>query len=130
MIHNSLSTAACTSVDTFAVVHALLDRVDGYARHPDKVCDFTHFVSRTKKCRNFKSIVPLRSHFEIHKNNKPFSLISQSQSIKWVKQKPDNNCQTTGIIVNMSFVNIFSARPVCPPLANEMCTLLLFSTIV
>ena len=32
MIHNSLSTAACTSVDTVAIVYVLLDRVDGCAR--------------------------------------------------------------------------------------------------
>ena len=31
-IHSSLSTTACTSVDTFAIVHALFDRVDGYAK--------------------------------------------------------------------------------------------------
>ena len=30
-IHNSLSTTACTSVDNFAIIHALLNRVVGYA---------------------------------------------------------------------------------------------------
>ena len=30
--NNSLSISACTSDDTFAIVHALLDRVDGCAR--------------------------------------------------------------------------------------------------
>ena len=54
------------------------------ARLPDKVCDLTHFVSHTKKCRNCHSIVNLRNHFEIHNNNKPFSSMPQSQSIGWV----------------------------------------------
>ena len=80
-IHISLSNTACTSVDTFAIVHALLDRVDSCARQPDKVCDLTHLVSRTKKCRNFQLIFSLRSNFEIHNNNKSFSSMSQSQSI-------------------------------------------------
>ena len=44
-----LSTTACTSVDTFAIVHRLLDRVGGCARHPDKVRDFSHVMSRTKE---------------------------------------------------------------------------------
>ena len=57
----------------------------------DKVCDITHFVFRTKKCRNFQSIVSLRSHFEIHNVNQPFSSTPQSQSIGCLKQKPDNN---------------------------------------
>ena len=48
-IPNSLSTTAYTSVDTFAIIHALLDRVDGCARYLDKVCKLTHYVSRTKK---------------------------------------------------------------------------------
>ena len=30
-IHNSLSTTPCTSIDTFAIVHALLDCVDACA---------------------------------------------------------------------------------------------------
>ena len=73
----------------------------------DKVCDLTHFVSRTKKCINFQSIVSLWSHFEIHTNNKHFSSMSQSQTITWIKQKPDDNCQTTRI-VSKSFVQFFS----------------------
>ena len=56
-IHNSLSITACTSVDTLAIVYALLDCVDGCARHPDKVSDLTHFVSSTKKYRHFHSII-------------------------------------------------------------------------
>ena len=110
-IHNSLSTTACTSVDIFAIVHALLYRIDGCARHTDKVCDLTHFASHVKKCRNFHSIVSLGSHFEIHNNNKLFSSMSQSQSIGWIKQKPDNNCQTTRIVIK-SFVQLFSTYPV------------------
>ena len=51
-IHNSLSISSWTSVDTFAIVHALLDCVDGCTRHSDKVCDLTHFASRTKKRRS------------------------------------------------------------------------------
>ena len=66
------STTACMSVDTFAIIHALLNRIDGCARHAYKICALTQFVSCTKKCRNFHSIVSLRSHFEIHNNNKPF----------------------------------------------------------
>ena len=54
-----------------------------------------HFVSRMKKWRNFYSIISLRSHFEIHNNNKSFSSMSQSRNIGWGKQKPENNCQTT-----------------------------------
>ena len=110
-IHNRLSTNACTSVDTFAIVYALFDRVNGCARHHDKVCDITHFVPRTKKCRNFYLIVPLRSHFTIHNNIKPFSSMSQLQSIGWVKQKPDNNCQTTRIVIK-SLVQFFLAHSV------------------
>ena len=87
--------------------YALLERVNGCARHPDADCALTRFVSRTKKCRNFHSIVSLRSNFEIHNNNKPFSSMSQSESIGWVKQNTDNNCQTTRI-VNKRFVQFFS----------------------
>ena len=76
---------ACTSLDTFAIVHALLDRVDGCARRPTKVWGLTHFVSRTKKCRNSHSIDSLPSQFEVHNINKHFSSMSQSQSIGWVK---------------------------------------------
>ena len=96
-VHSSLSTPACTSVDTFAIVHALLDRVDGVIRHPDKISDPTHFVAHTKKCRNF--VEP----FCDHNKNKPFSSMSQSQSIEWVKQNSDNNCQTTRIIIKVLF---------------------------
>ena len=39
----------------------------------------------------FHSIVFPQSHFETRNNNKRFSSMSQSQSIGWVKQKPDNN---------------------------------------
>ena len=60
-------------------------------------------------CRNCHSIVSLMSHFEIHKNNKPYSSMPQSQSIEWVEQKPDNNCQTTRIVTKR-FVHFF-----CPP---------------
>ena len=102
---------ACLLTHTPALLHALLDRVDGCARHPDKACDLTHFVSRTKKYRIFHSIVSLQIHFEICNNNKPFSSMSQSQSIEWVKQKPDNNYQATRIVTK-NFVQLFSARPV------------------
>ena len=106
IIHNSLSTTACPSVDTLAIVYTLLERVNGRARHLDKVCDLTHFVTQTEKCRNFHSIVSLWSHFEIYSNNKPFSFMSQSQSIQWVKQKPDNNCQITRLKPKFVF-NLF-----------------------
>ena len=46
----------------------------------DKVCDLTHFVSRTNKCRNFHSIISLRSQFEIHNNNKKKSFMSLPHS--------------------------------------------------
>ena len=113
-IHNSLSTAACTPVDTFAIVYALLDCVDDCVRHLDKVCDLTlcstrknaETSTRLSLCGAFHSIISLRSHFEIHNNNKGFSSMSQSQSIGWVKQMPDNNCQTTGI-VSKSFIQFF-----------------------
>ena len=55
--------------------------------------DCFEFCVPYEKCRNFHSIVSLRSQFEIHSNNKPFSSMSQSQSIGWVKQKLDNNSQ-------------------------------------
>ena len=45
-IHNCLLTTDCKSVDTFAVVIALLDCVDGYARYPDKVCHLTYLVKK------------------------------------------------------------------------------------
>ena len=48
--------------------------------------DLTLFVARTKKCRNFHSIVSLRSQFEIHNTNKSFSLLSQSQTVGCVKK--------------------------------------------
>ena len=123
MIHNSLSTTACTSVDTFAVVHALLDRVDGYTRHPDKVCDLTHFVSRMKKCRIFfHSIISLRSYLKIHNSNKPFSSKSQSQSNGRVKQKPDNNCQTSRIVTKILF-NFFD-----PPGTHQYIDICIYVT--
>ena len=77
----------------------------------DKVCNLTQFFSRTKKCRKFHSIVSLPSHFKIHNKNKPFSSMSQSQSIEWIKQKPDNNCQATRIITK-SFVQFCAAHAV------------------
>ena len=110
MIHNSLSIPTCTSVDTIVIVHALFDRVDCCARHPDKVCNRIHFVSRTMKGRHFLLIVSLQSHFEIHNNNKPFSSMSQLRSIGCVKQKPDNNCQTTRIVAK-SFAQFFFGPP-------------------
>ena len=67
----------------------------------NKICDLIHFVFRTKKCGHFHSIISLQSSFEIH-NNKPFSSISQSRSIEWVKQKLDNNCQTTRIVTKIT----------------------------
>ena len=82
ILHNSRSITACTSVDTFNIVPALLDRVDGCARHPHKICGLTHLLSHTKKCSNFYSIVSLRGLFEIHNNNKPFSSMPQSDSIE------------------------------------------------
>ena len=45
--------------------------------------DLLTFLSCTK-CGSFHSIGSLRRHFEIHNNNKPFPLMSQSQSIGWV----------------------------------------------
>ena len=78
----------------------------------DKVYDLTHFVFRTKKCRNFHSIVSLRRRFEIHNNNKLFSSMSQSQSIVWVKQKPDNNCLITRILTK-NIVLFFLTLQVC-----------------
>ena len=60
--------------------------------------------SCTKKCRNFHSVVFRRSHFETHNNSKPFSSMSQSQSIEWVKQKPDNNIQRTRNVTNSLFI--------------------------
>ena len=45
-IYNSLSTTAWTSFGIFAIVHALLDRVDGCAR-PTRFATSLTFVSRT-----------------------------------------------------------------------------------
>ena len=101
-IHNGLSTTACTSVDTFAIVHVTVVQ-----RHPDKCCDPTHSVSHTKKCRDFHSIFCLRNHFEIHNNNIPFSSMSELQSIGWIKQKLGNNCQTTRIVTIKVYFSLF-----------------------
>ena len=92
-IYNSLLATAWTSIDTFAVVHAFIDRMDGCARHSNKVWDLTHFVFSMKKHRNFHLIVSPLSHFEIHYHNKHFSSMSQSQSIGWAKQKLDNTAR-------------------------------------
>ena len=73
------------------------------ARHPNKVCDLIHYVTRTKKCRISHSIVFLQCHFEIHNNKKSFSSMSQSQSTGYFKQTPDNNCQTTPIVTKILF---------------------------
>ena len=51
---------------------------------------------------HFHSIVFLRIHLEIHNKNKPFSLMSLTQSIG----------QTTRILTKR-FVQYFSAHPVC-----------------
>ena len=75
-------------IDTFAVVHALLDHVDVCTR-PTRF-EISLNLCPAKKCKNFPSIFFLRSHFEIRNNNKPFCLMSQSQSIEWVKQNLDN----------------------------------------
>ena len=101
-----------TSVDNFAIVHALLDRVGGCARYPDKVCDLAHSLCAPhEEVLKFSLEVYLRSHFEIHNYYKPFSSMSQSQSIGWVKQKPDNSCQTTRIVTK-NFAQFFAAHPV------------------
>ena len=65
-----------------------------------------HFLSlsRTKKCRNFYPIVSLRSHLQLHNNNKPFFSMLQSR-IGQVKQKPNNNCQATRI-ANLLHINL------------------------
>ena len=109
-IHNILSNTACTSVDTFAIVHALLDCEYGCAKPTRFVTSLALCLAR-KKCRNFHSIVSLRNHFEIHNINKSFSSISQSQRPVWVKLKPENNCQTTRITTKC-FINFFSVHPV------------------
>ena len=43
-IHSSLSTTACTSVDTFAIFHALLDCVNDCARLTRSVTEFHLFI--------------------------------------------------------------------------------------
>ena len=48
----SLSTAvfrplSASLLTAFTIIHALLNRVDECARHPDKVCDLTHFSTRS-----------------------------------------------------------------------------------
>ena len=110
----SLSTTACTSVDTFAIAHALLDRVDGCVRPIKFVLTYSlcvqRFVPFYKKCRNFHLIISLWDHFEIRNNNKPFSSMSQLQSIRSVKQKSDNNYRTTRIVTKC-FVQFFF-RPI------------------
>ena len=45
-IHNKLSTTACTSVDTFTIVHALLDCVDGCARPTRFATSLTLYSAR------------------------------------------------------------------------------------
>ena len=59
-IHNSLK-----SVDTFAIVHTLRDRVDGCAR-PTRFATSVTLCSAQRSPRNFHSIVSLYSHFEIY----------------------------------------------------------------
>ena len=75
----SLSTTVCTSVETFAIVHALLDRVHNCERHPDKACYLIHLLFRTKKCRYFPLNYRLLSYFKMHN---PFSSISVTE--QWV----------------------------------------------
>ena len=36
-------------MDTFVIVHALLDGIDGCARHPDKVCDLSISVPHEER---------------------------------------------------------------------------------
>ena len=46
-MHNSLSTTACTSDDIFAIVHALLDRVDDCARPPMFLISLTLYPAKS-----------------------------------------------------------------------------------
>ena len=98
---NSLSNATCTSKVSspssmgFLIAQTIVRDRQGLRPH-------SHYVPH-EEMQKIHSIVLLRSHFEIHNNNKPFSSMSQSQSIGRVKQKPDNNCQTTRIVTESFF---------------------------
>ena len=72
----SLSTTACMSVDTFANGHALLDRIDG-VRIPTRFAISLSLCPAQRSAETFTRL-SLRSHFEIHTNNKPCSSMSQS----------------------------------------------------
>ena len=106
---NSLSTIACTSLDTFDIVHALLDRVDR--------CAWTYFVTSFTVCparrsaETFARLFLCGTILKYTTITSLFSSMSQSQSIGWVKQKPDNNYQITRI-VSKGFVQFFSTHPV------------------
>ena len=85
----------------------------------DKICKLAHFVFSLKKYRNLRSIVSLRSHFEIHNNNKSFSSMSQPQSIGWIKQKPDKNYQITRIVTKVWFNFFRYTRYITPSVQDS-----------
>ena len=67
--HKVSEVANLVGVSRIIIIYAIKKCMDD-----GEVCDLIHFVSRTKKCKNFHSIVSLRSNFEIHNINKSFSL--------------------------------------------------------
>ena len=71
---NSLLTTACTSIDTFAIVHALLDHVDGCARPTSSATSLTlcpaqrsaETVNRLSLCRAILKYTKMTSIFLCH----------------------------------------------------------------
>ena len=51
-LHNSLSTTTCTSVDIFAIVHAVLDRVDGHSR-PTRIATLLNLCPAQRSAETF-----------------------------------------------------------------------------
>ena len=109
-IHKSSEVPTSSSVDIFAIVHALLDRVNGCAR-PTRFLTLLTLCPARRSVETFTRLY-LWSRFEICNNNQPFPSMSQSQSIRWVEQKPDNNCQVTRIVTKR-FVQFFSPLCIC-----------------
>ena len=109
--NNSLSTTACTPVGTYAIVQALLDRVDVYTRQTR----FTTWLTLWPARRSAETFTRLCLCGVILKYTTItfFYSMSQSQSSGWVKQKHDNNCKTTRIVIKFCSI-IFSLAGLCP----------------
>ena len=103
--HNSLSTTACTFVDTFTIFHVLLGRVDGCAR-PTRFTTSVTLCSVRRSADISTRLSLCGAIFTL--NKKTFSLMSQPQSTGRLSKR--RIIMPNSKIVTKSFVQFLSAH--------------------